>query len=439
MRRAVTAEDTATAAWQQRALAAEARLMQLGQSPFPDNLTALQLDRVVPALLTSRASPVERWRDRRGGDVPAPKKTGTIWIAAFGISTEVLAKGIFAPAHLSICGGLHQLVLHHNTSVNLQCIGLSWQKGNISHARLQFDAIQPRDLLVWIGVIGYDLVPWIQLRARMVRTAWYSSEPLDDCVGARARHVSLKSIRYTSDGQQCTVDGGCAIDGTLVDEVWDYSAANLRRCNRSKVMPSALRLTPPGYIPNRPLLLHHYATSPPRLLFLGSVSNGSRAGERRNECWKRLGTVLGDRLLHTTSIQTTKDFDELVQGGDYIFLNIHKRCGDYTVPLESFRMQTLLSPGQLVISEGADAEDMARLKGMVTFSSTADIIGTYLRMANLSLEARQAAQREVHAKYFRKHANSQILRRAGVFEMVARHFNLSAQHPLLHMPYQADV
>ena len=81
------------------------------------------------------------------------------------------------------------------------------------------------DLLLWIGPIGSEAVPWKRLRQRGVRTIYYQTEPVN----------------------------GCALSRSQPDEFWDFSFHNLDACpsHRPPWLPHTIsrRYVPLGYVP----------------------------------------------------------------------------------------------------------------------------------------------------------------------------------------------
>lgn len=180
------------------------------------------------------------------------------------------------------------------------------------------------------------------------------------------------------------------------------------------------RMVPPGWVPGTPAWKHH-SDAQPKLLFLGRISPGIK--EPRTACWNRLKAILGDRLEVRTNVWSTADFQALVAEGDYVFLSMHKACGNPSKPLESLRMSKYLSSGQLVISETSDAKDMARYQGLVTFANSSSITDAFLQIANMSLAQRRQRGHYVYQEYKTKHAPHRILHHSGVFDMLDQHFD----------------
>tara|TARA_B110001452_G_scaffold247038_1_gene232816 strand:+ start:921 stop:1853 length:933 start_codon:yes stop_codon:yes gene_type:complete len=281
---------------------------------------------------------------------------------------------------------------------------------------LSFDELQPGDLLVWVGA---GRVPWVALRKRNVTVVWYNTEPLDNCVGSRARHVSVTRGTFTSDGQQCIVPSiGHTVHPTYVDEVWDYSAHNLEVSRRLSDAGSRLRLVPPGAVASV-TPVSHSREDVATLTFLGSVGAGSVGGPRRKACWNKLKAQLGPRLRHVGSgINSDAAFASLAVDSDQVFLNLHRRCEMTSVPLERFRLQRYLSAGQLVVSEPAHPDDMARLQGIVTFANLSDIALEFEKLANRSRAERIELTSCRHHAFVTRCAPGHILHQAGGFDLL---------------------
>ena len=344
----------------------------------------------------------------------------TAWVA----SCDVTAGSVYKPAVRTVYDGLQAWTARspHHSKVSVRQISIRWPRSNSTAARLRFDFLQPADLLVWVGVAGYAEVPWRLLRARSVRLIYYNSEPLTDCP---YRRVSFSKPTYTNDGQQCVMRGtGCVIDGSMVDELWDYSVHNLNLCNRTQASTPQMRLIPPGLVSDspRPTQWQH---APPKLLFLGSIGGNSSAGLSRNACWARLKATLGEQLVHRFDIWSDVAFGNLLRTGDYIFLNIHRRCGSDTVPLEDFRLQKLLSAAQLVVSEHAQKKDEERYRSVVSFAALQNIQTMYQLLANMSLDDRNALASRRYSTYSQWFTPDNLFRQAGAFEMLHDFFGNS--------------
>lgn len=343
----------------------------------------------------------------------------TAWVA----SCDATAGSVYKPAIRTVYDGLQAWTarLPHHSNVSVRQISIRWPRLNSTAARLRFDFLQPADLLVWVGVAGYAEVPWLLLRARRVRLIYYNSEPLTDCPH---RRVSFSKPTYTSDGQQCVMRGtGCIIDGSMVDELWDYSVHNLNLCNRTQARTPQMRLIPPGLVSDSPRPTQRQR-DPPKLLFLGSIGGNSSAGFSRNACWARLKATLGEQLVHRFDIWSDVAFSNLLQNGDYIFLNIHRRCGEGTVPLEAFRLQKLLSAAQLVVSEHAQVKDEERYRSVISFATLQNIQATYQLLANMSLDDRKALASRRYSTYSQRFTPDNLFRQAGALEMLYAFFVL---------------
>ena len=337
----------------------------------------------------------------------------TAWVA----SCNVTAASVYMPAVRTVYDGLQAWTAAspHHSNVSVRQIYISWPRFNNTAARLQFDFLQPADLLVWVGVVGYAEVPWLVLRARRVRLIYYNSEPLTDCPH---RRVSFSKPTYTNDGQQCVMRGtGCVIDGSMVDELWDYSVHNLNLCNRTQASTPQMRLIPPGLVSDSPRPTQRQR-DPPKLLFLGSIGGNSSAGFSRNACWAQLKATLGAQLVHRFDIWSDVAFGNLLRNSDYIFLNIHRRCGGDTVPLEAFRLQKLLSAAQLVVSEHAQVKDEERYRSVISFATLQNIHATYELLAYMSLDDRKALATRRYSTYSQWFTPAKLFRQAGAFEML---------------------
>ena len=366
--------------------------------------------------------------------IPRMKAASTmrrLWVGYLGgnhtwnaLDTTNPEKSVYGAGIVSVRDGLlawRGSRLPHSVHCNVSAVGRLLNRGYDVSNIAQFAELQVGDLLVWVGVAGFNGVPWLELRKRNITTVYYNTEPLDDCFGARARHVSVTRGTFTSDGQQCIVPSiGHVVHPAWVDEVWDYSAHNVALGKRLSDAGPRLRLVPPGAVAAANHVAHsrdNVAT----LTFLGSVGANSVAGAQRNACWKRLLAQLGPRLKHVGSgIATEADFASLAAESDQIFLNLHRRCDDRTssVPLERFRLQRYLSAGQLVVSEHAHPDDEAQLRGIVTFTNFSDIAHAFEKLANRSKAERIELSSHRRRAFVTRCEPGGILKRAGGFDML---------------------
>ena len=376
---------------------------------------------------TTRAgirTPAANGHPRMGGvehSGSGPRRTAWVASCAFNSVSGNVTAGVYMPATRTIYEGLRAWAARalHHSDVSVRQISIRWPRRNITAARIQFEFVQPADLLVWVGVAGYAEVPWRALRSRSVRLIYYNSEPLSDCPH---RRVSFLRPTFTGDGQQCVIKStGCVIDGSMVDELWDYSVHNLNLCNRTRASIPQMRLIPPGLVPDSPRPTQRQR-EPPKLLFLGSVGSNSSAGSSRNACWTRLKAALGENLVHRFDIWSDIAFGKLLRDDDYIFLNIHRRCGGGGVPLEAFRLQLLLSAAQLVVSERAQIKDEERYHDVISFATLQNIPATYQLMANMSLDQRNALASRRYSTYSRWFTPDHLFREAGAFGMLHAFF-----------------
>ena len=220
--------------------------------------------------------------------------------------------------------------------------------------------------------------------------------------------------------------GRCKAEPPL-DEVWDYSAANVEAC-ASPGRRVIWRHVPVGHV--SATSTGHDATSSAgspkdeRLLFLGNPA----VSRERRACYASLKRLLPRRSLR----YTTRTWDEVKLGEllrkHAFFVNIHKSCGDALSPMEGFRMASLLSAGGLVISERSHPRDELEYRSLVTFADNmSQIAQIYLRqleqhrrrpadpgsgaLDGAALAARAAARRK---RFARRFDARRVLRRAGV-------------------------
>jgi hypothetical protein len=200
---------------------------------------------------------------------------------------------------------------------------------------------------VWVGVYNLRAVPWNKIRARGVRTVYYQTEPVNDCVLTRR----------------------------TVDEIWDFSWYNLKNCEGKSEAP-VLRYVP---IARQDWVV----TVEPNLSANTLEFFGKK--EFRGKCFTQV-----DRRWKVKSrydVWNEKEFERYIQFSSGTFLNIHKGCArDGPV---TFRNSLLLSTNAVVISAHCHKLDEKMYEGQVLFvdsiaNITHALVKDHIRSRNVS-------------------------------------------------------
>ena len=148
----------------------------------------------------------------------------------------------------------------------------------------------------------------------------------------------------------------------VVDEVWEYSLANVQACRKHPRAPP-LRHVPPGY-----LSAPEASDAPPpserladrtRAIFLGDLGLEERArcvGELRPLVWP-INDVWDEAAMARLALSAR------------MVVNVHKRClqPEELQPVEATRLSQILSMGGAVVSQRSHPHDEAAYSGLVTF------------------------------------------------------------------------
>jgi len=265
------------------------------------------------------------------------------------------------------------------------------------------------DILVWIGEVGLPSVDWAALRDLGLYLIYYQSEPRDHC----------------------------QLNSTTVDEMWDFSAANVRNCAgapdapRMRYIPLAWRDEAPQ-LPEKTLALKR--DLPTRLVFYGGITHG------RQQCWEALGRLpmknrpgyMRDYINATYNVWDNDRFTALLNETSVfrIWLNLHKDCdpssdaihpaGGNPVPV-TWRNPILLNSGGLILSQRCDHDDEHEFRGLLTFAdhSMEGIRDGFEQLSALpaSQRVRMAVQRE--KAFHDRFDAADIFRRANVTRELA--------------------
>jgi hypothetical protein len=161
----------------------------------------------------------------------------------------------------------------------LSTVGVKLEHGSVDahDLRNRTHTLSAGDILIWLGPVGVERVPWAELRRRGIRCIYYRTEPHE------------KSCTYSA-----------------IHETWEYTHANMKACAR---LPQLIRrYVPPGYVSPR-----RGAPAPlPRtrsggnltVVFLGHIrfnlaARGPAFHHRRERCFSKLRSALPHGVLHT--------------------------------------------------------------------------------------------------------------------------------------------
>ncbi len=325
-------------------------------------------------------------------------------------------------------------------------IGASVRTGAVPHASstsraalsaLASEALRLRrgDIFVWVGVKQHAMPPWEALGAAGIRRVYYQTEPLaataHSSPAGRTPTCLLPPARYPA-----------ALGAPLprfVDEVWDYSRANIAACARHPHAPRQ-RHVPPGFVPLRaggaagPRAVGPAPTPAPTsapgwapisaaeverpAIFLGDASLAQRGACFSGE----LRALVSTR----NDVWSAASLSSLCDGsrGKRVFVNVHKSCAsekESEQPAEFVRLSQLLSCGAYVISQASSPADETELDGLVDFATLRRLPASLRSLRKLAADAADAADApladaaERRAALFRERfAPAAIFRRANV-------------------------
>ena len=250
------------------------------------------------------------------------------------------------------------------------------------------------DFFVWIGICEWHQQPWELLRTRGVRRILYQSEPTHDCYGLTSKHL---------------------------DELWDYSLHNIDSCRTKTHRPPVLRYVPLGAVPTLVRPPTALPASPPKLVFLGLLSEGH---PERRRCLMQLRDALApvtSSLQLISGAWNPTSFQQLVDGG-HVYVNVHKHCGDAHQPVTFRHAKLLNAEAGPLLSEPSYPADEREYAGMVTFLSNMSAIATeYMRLRVMSDATRRGAGparrrgRAAAAAFRRSFQPRDIFWRAGLY------------------------
>lgn len=273
------------------------------------------------------------------------------------------------------------------------------------------------DVLLWVGIqsASFFHIRWqTSIRHRGIRRVWYNSEPQLNDSSLRPRCLKAYYRMAQHD---------------YVDEIWDYSAANIDACRetlrvkaRNASVP-VLRHLPPGAVETNVSAACKRAAPRRAAVFLGMVHVNSAAPNawgagfrRRASCYQELQAALGTKRLSASSDTFTWPALTRLLASTRLFLNLHKWCAapGVTSPVEALRLSPMLSAGAPVVSESVHDADRALYDGLVTFAAWAQLAAAVRQQLDAP-DGSWCAEAEERAREFRRRfAPVALLRRAGV-------------------------
>ena len=223
-------------------------------------------------------------------------------------------------------------------------------------------------------------------------------------------------------------------------ELWDFSLGNVQNYRESAgtaydvTVDRTFRYVPLGALPDeQPQAVH---TSTPSLTFFGQL----RWYQHRREMWHLVKKALGKRAHDVNDVSDERAFAKLLTtaslSGGYrrfrvppasIFLNMHKHGGrEGGARPVTFRVAKLLDAGALVISERCHPDDEAEFAGVVDFVEEAEVLASFLRLANASATHRHALAAERRERFRERFEPRGIFERAGIYVLFDSLLNCTA-------------
>ena len=243
-----------------------------------------------------------------------------------------------------------------------------------------WESLTDGDVLIWVGIVGLQQVPWEQLRRQGVFCIYYQTEPQNHC-------ALLKS---------------------QVHEMWDFSWYNIDHCKINTEAPR-LRYVPLGFLGGT--VVKQPPSSAAKLTFLGGIRHG------RKKVWAYLQEAVGkDALAAVYNIWNEKDYDRLLeQNSTGIFVNIHKQVdkGTRDGPV-TWRNPKLLNAHGLVISQLCYWKDQLAFKGLVDFMTLDQIQPAFNKLLRMTAEERQSLADQRAMEFKERFQPSDIFKRAGI-------------------------
>eukprot|EP00928_Gymnodinium_smaydae_P049741 TRINITY_DN333_c0_g1_i3.p1 TRINITY_DN333_c0_g1~~TRINITY_DN333_c0_g1_i3.p1 ORF type:complete len:389 (+),score=98.37 TRINITY_DN333_c0_g1_i3:82-1248(+) len=254
------------------------------------------------------------------------------------------------------------------------------------------------DVIIFMGIVGQGTfakhAP--KLREKGLYTVFYNADPLEYC--------------------QMNADS--------VDEIWDFSHKNIRRClsNGPKFGAAPTqRYVPLGALETVRVTYDADAEAAPATMnFFGHVSRG------RVPCYKKLGAMIGEINLQlgvTKDVWDDESFKALLNKTD-IFLNMNHDCDMNGTFKEDerqevfWRVPKLINAHALVISEPCWPEDAAEFEGLVDFVPFNSIPQKFEELSALPAAERRRIADERAELFKKKFTPKDIFERASIYSLM---------------------
>ena len=234
-----------------------------------------------------------------------------------------------------------------------------------------------RDTFIWLGPKQHGTPPWAEIRAAGAFAVYYQTEPISLAAGGGCMMPSARR----------PIPPSASLPTNFVDEIWEYSMANVLACRRHPRAPP-LRHVPPGYVaPGYVALPASFATaraSKAATLAAEAASTHALAGGDDRGRGNERAIFLGDLSLEERArcvgalrpllrpINDVWDDGAMARlaGSARLVVNLHKRCmqSEQAQPAEATRLSQVLSAGGAVVSQRSHPQDEAAYAGLVSFA-----------------------------------------------------------------------
>jgi len=274
----------------------------------------------------------------------------------------------------------------------------------------QINQLQSGDIFVWLGVIDKKL---FDESLPALRTVFASSTmnvldvQRESILSARTLFRKLRSKNVYTVYYQSEPVVDCQEGRWDVDEMWDFSFANMEMCEKTGAGPKQ-RYVPLAALPTRRTV--QYAQPGP-LLFFGQASFGTRG-----RCWAQLKSHLHDKLQMEYSAWNDDAYQTVLDRSN-IYLNIHKLCGNSAQPI-TWRNAKLLNAHALIISEHSYPKDEEQFAGLIDFTDLEKIPDKYGELAAMSQTERQNLADSRAEMFSKRFAPEVIFQKAGIYDLM---------------------
>eukprot|EP00928_Gymnodinium_smaydae_P040946 TRINITY_DN2772_c0_g1_i1.p1 TRINITY_DN2772_c0_g1~~TRINITY_DN2772_c0_g1_i1.p1 ORF type:complete len:394 (-),score=63.38 TRINITY_DN2772_c0_g1_i1:86-1267(-) len=259
------------------------------------------------------------------------------------------------------------------------------------------------DILIFVGLKGPDIfveqVP--NFRAKGLYTVFYSADPTD----------------------------GCQMDGTQVDEIWDFSHKTIRNCATNGCLATKAPGPPQRFVPLGALetLRVTYDPDSADAKAAGQTMNFfGHVWHERQACYHKLKRMIREKNLNldsTSDVWADDGFKALLSTTD-IFLNMNHRCDLHDTLRDDernpvfWRVPKLINAHGLVISEPCWPEDAAEFEGLVDFVPFSKIPEKFAEFSALPAAERRRLGAERAKLFAQKFEPTKIFERASIFSLM---------------------